>query len=140
MILTGSQFADVLQFKITQAKHSIKMIVFCWTIWEEKKCNALFKINNALRYAQRQGIDIRCITGSEGLTRKIASMGIDAKCLTKFKIVHAKFILIDGKILFIGSHNLTKSGLESNLEISTIINFDDANNDANHFFDGLWNY
>ena len=140
MLLTGPLFADVLQYKITQAKHSIKMIVFCWTIWEEKKCNALFKINNALRYAARQGVQIQCITGSEGLTRKIAEMGFDAKCLTKFKIIHAKFILIDSKMLFLGSHNLTKSGLESNLEISTIINFDETNNDANNFFNGLWNY
>lgn len=138
MILIGKQYADELQLSICRAKKSIKMIVFCWTIWEEKKCESLFKINEAIRYTARRGVEVKCLTGSEGLTRRARDLGIEAKYLTNFKIVHAKFILIDDKKLFIGSHNLTKSGLESNLECSVVIDFTDVDNEANLFFDKLW--
>ena len=138
MILIGKQYADELQLSICRAKKSIKMIVFCWTIWEEKKCESLFKINEAIRYTARSGVEVKCLTGSEGLTRRARDLGIEAKYLTNFKIVHAKFILIDDKKLFIGSHNLTKSGLESNLECSAVIDFTDVDNEANLFFDRLW--
>jgi len=138
MILAGKQFADILQIEITKAKHDIDMIVFCWTIWEEKKCEALFKINNALRYAARRGVNIKCLTGSEGLARLAKDLGVKTKCLTNFKIVHAKFFLIDDKKLFIGSHNLTKSGLESNLECSAMIDYNEVDNQARLFFERLW--
>jgi len=114
------------------------MIVFCWTIWEEQKCEGLFKINAALRYAARAGVEVKCLTGSEGLTRRAQDLGIKTKCLVGWKIVHAKFILIDEKRLFIGSHNLTKAGLESNLECSAVIDYPNANNPAAVFFDRLW--
>ena len=138
MIFLTRNFADTLQREICHAQRNIKMIVFCWTIWEEKKCESLFKINEAIRYTARRGVEVKCLTGSEGLTRRARDLGIEAKCLTNFKIVHAKFFLIDDKKLFIGSHNLTKSGLESNLECSAVIDFTDVDNEANLFFDRLW--
>ena len=138
MLLIGKEFAEVLQRDICNAKQSIKMIVFCWTIWEERKCEGLFKINEAIRYAARAGVEVKCLTGSEGLTRRAQDLGIKTKCLAGWKIVHAKFILIDDTKLFIGSHNLTKAGLESNLECSALIDFTDVDNEANLFFDRLW--
>ena len=138
MIFLAKNFGDTLQREICRAQRDIKMIVFCWTIWEEKKCESLFKINEAIRYAARRGVQIKCLTGSEGLTRRARDLGIKSKCLTGWKIVHAKFILIDDTKLFIGSHNLTKAGLESNLECSALIDFTDVDNEANLFFDRLW--
>lgn len=114
------------------------MIVFCWSIQEEKKCDAIFKINNAVRHAIKAGIEVRCINGSEGLTRQLNAMGVKAKCATKFKITHAKFILIDSKILFIGSHNITKQAMTSNYEISMRYEFDSVVNEAEPLFDSLW--
>lgn len=103
-----------------------------------KKCDSLLKINNAIRYAAKRGVDIKCLTGSDGLARRARDLGISTKCLTSWKIVHAKFILIDGRKLFIGSHNLTKSGLESNLECSAMIEYEDVDNQASVFFSRLW--
>lgn len=138
MILTGHNFAHELQIALCHANKSIKMIVFRWSLQEEKKCDQLLMINNAIRHALRKGVEVQCLCGSEGLTRQLRNFGINAKCMTNFKIVHAKFILIDDFIFFIGSHNLTKSAMVSNLEISSLSYFANGNNEANDIFLRLW--
>jgi phosphatidylserine/phosphatidylglycerophosphate/cardiolipin synthase-like enzyme len=137
-ILIGKQYAEILQLAICNAKKTVKMIVFCWSIQEERKCDELLKINNAIRHTLRSGILVQCLNGSEGLTRQLIAMNLQAKCLTNFKITHAKFILIDDQILFIGSHNLTKCAMVSNLEISMRHEFESVDNEAATFFDKLW--
>jgi phosphatidylserine/phosphatidylglycerophosphate/cardiolipin synthase-like enzyme len=137
-IIIGSQFSPVVNRYIASASLSIKMVVFCWLINASAKCIPLLLLNNALQNAKRRGVVVQCLTGSEGLTRAIIAKGFDAKLCTQFKIVHAKMILIDDKILICGSHNLSKSGLTSNLELSVVSFFDDCNNDVSRFFDSLW--
>lgn len=136
-ILIGKQYADNLQLAICKAQKTIKMIVFCWSISEEKKCDELLKINNAIKYAIHCGVSVECLNGSEGLTRQLNSIGVKAKYLTNFKIVHAKFILIDDYILFIGSHNLTKCAMTSNFELSIRYEFENVVNEAATLFDSL---
>jgi len=138
LILIGKEYAEQLQLSICAAQKSVKMIVFCWSLQEEKRCDSLLKINNAVRFAIQKGVKIECLNGSEGLTRQLNSIGVKAKYLTNFKIIHAKFILIDDEILFIGSHNLTKCAMESNLELSIRINLVGFVNEATPLFDKLW--
>jgi len=137
-ILIGKQYAEELQCAICRAQKSVKMIVFCWSVFEEKKCEALFNIGAAIDYARRGGVAIQCLTGSEGLALVLRRRGIETKVLTTHKTIHAKFILIDDVVFFCGSHNLTKSGLELNLEVSVLQEFGDADNEASNLFQRLW--
>lgn len=137
-ILVGRKFAEKLQIAICKAQKTIKMIVFCWSIREEKKCDELLKINNAFRHAIARGVTVFCMSGSEGLTRQLLAMGIKAKLVSSFKITHAKFILLDDTIFFIGSHNLTKCAMQSNLEVSIVGSWHDVDNEQKLFFDRLW--
>lgn len=138
-ILIGKDFAPALAYAINCAKINVKLIVFSWSIKNESTSKELNLILNALKNAQKQNIEILCLCGSEGLTRLLISYGFRAKNLTNFKTVHAKLIIIDDKIIFIGSHNLTKCAMSLNLEISANFKYESDNNEATSFFNRLWN-
>ncbi|MEM2974380.1 MAG: phospholipase D-like domain-containing protein [Candidatus Micrarchaeia archaeon] len=82
----------------------------------------------SLADAERRGVQVRVILGStegDDVTDIIAMLkgsGIEVKsAATLFKTMHAKFMVIDGKVILIGSHNWSRSAMDYNREVSIII-------------------
>jgi phosphatidylserine/phosphatidylglycerophosphate/cardiolipin synthase-like enzyme len=83
----------------------------------------------ALMRAKERGVFVRVIIernvigdDNEEIFRELASKGFQARYAGKaYKLTHAKIMIIDGKTVLVGSHNLSNSALFKNREASVII-------------------
>jgi phosphatidylserine/phosphatidylglycerophosphate/cardiolipin synthase-like enzyme len=57
---------------------------------------------------------------------------------SKAKTTHAKIVIIDGKYVFIGSHNWTESALTSNHEATLLVNSSKLAKLVLEYFNGIW--
>lgn len=83
----------------------------------------------ALERAKARGVDVRIILerdvisgDNDEIYRELAAKGINVRYASAFyKLTHSKFIIIDGKTVLVGSHNLSNSALYDNREASVIV-------------------
>jgi len=68
------------------------------------------------------------------LTSKSVNVRFDSPTIT----THAKLVIIDGKIAFVGSTNWSKSALESNNEVNVEIKEEDIVGELELYFQNLW--
>ena len=68
---------------------------------------------------------------------KLRKAGIRVYLDTPEKTTHTKMAVVDGKYTFIGSHNLTQSGLKYNNEISVLIDSPQAAAEASDYIKSL---
>ncbi len=82
---------------------------------------------DALKKAKERGVKvIVLVDGNVGANAEaveaLRNEGIVVKCVSKpYKHLHAKFIIVDNKLIIVGSHNLTNSALLFNREVSVVI-------------------
>ena len=86
-----------------------------------------------------QSRDDRENTGKDnrGTMGKLRKAGLIVYLDTPEKTTHAKMVVVDGKYTFIGSHNLTQSGLQYNNEISVLIDSPQAAAEASDYIKSL---
>ncbi len=83
----------------------------------------------ALERAKSRGVAIRIIIernvvgdDNDAIFRELASKGFNIRYASKaYKLTHSKFIIIDGSLVLVGSHNLSNSALYKNREASVIV-------------------
>jgi len=68
------------------------------------------------------------------LTSKSVNVRFDSPTVT----THAKLVIIDGKIAFVGSTNWTKSALEANNEVNVEVKDEDVVGELELYFENLW--
>lgn len=68
----------------------------------------------------------------------LSSHGIHIKHFKTTRIIHAKIIIIDEKYLILGSHNLSSSSLQHNLELSVLLHHPEPIQDARENFLHYW--
>ncbi len=79
-------------------------------------------IANALLEAHNRGIDVKIVldnsqkNGNGNLLEYLRQHGIPTRINSKYKIMHNKFMIVDGLTIQLGSFNYTKSAEESNAE------------------------
>ncbi|MBI5223308.1 phospholipase D family protein [Candidatus Micrarchaeota archaeon] len=106
--------------EIDLAQHSIDIEMFVFT---SKETIA------AIEAAEARGVQVRLIIekrdsgeGNEATAAELKKHGVDVKyASTTYKLTHAKFLIIDGKEIIVGSHNLSFSALNKNREASLIV-------------------
>jgi len=69
----------------------------------------------------------------------LVSRGVPVKLDPKAgTTTHAKMVVVDGKYVFVGSHNWTESALTANNEVSVLIVSEEIAREALAYFEGLW--
>jgi phosphatidylserine/phosphatidylglycerophosphate/cardiolipin synthase-like enzyme len=125
-ILVGREYPDVLIEAVKNAKDSIKILVFDWRWYESDFGSLVQNFNRELIRAGNRGVDISARI-DRGMSNKFSDIcKIDLKRISFSGKMHTKMVIIDDKILFIGSHNLTKSAFEINHEVTVMIEDDKA--------------
>ncbi|MEM1508513.1 MAG: phospholipase D-like domain-containing protein [Thermofilaceae archaeon] len=108
----------------------------------EDPANALI---TALKTARDKGLDVKVIV--DDVTKidypetiaYLKAQGIPVKLDPKPGITtHAKLVIIDGRIVIIGSHNWTESALSRNNEYSVLIHSNDIALEVERYFQNLW--
>ena len=111
---------DEIIYLIDSAQQSIDIEMYVFTSDE---------ILAALERASSRGVRARLILekrvisdDNERIFNELLSHGIIARWASEeYKLTHAKFIIVDGKLLLVGSHNFSNSAMYKNREASVII-------------------
>lgn len=136
--IIGSEYPKKVIPLIENAKQTIKIIVFDWRWYPNEPANSAQLFNQAVVCACKRGVAVSCIGNSADIVKTLQGIGAKAKRLLTNKLVHVKMILIDGKILVIGSHNFSQSAFSMNYELSVIIDEQQDLNIYDKFFNNLW--
>lgn len=95
--------------------------------------------------ASQRGVNVRVLVDDTTLKsypqtiEYLKKSGIEVKLdESSSKITHAKVIIIDGKIVIIGSHNWTESALKYNHEVSILIKSLGISKTLEDYFNYLW--
>ena len=136
--VTGKEYAKVLLECVQNAKSSIDILMFEWRWYTNDFSNPVQLINHALVGAVRRGVSVRAITNNEKIADVLLSVGINAKVYPRTNLMHSKMIIIDKVKVLMGSHNLTMSAVNSNIETSVLFHDEDlAKTELDHM-NNLW--
>lgn len=105
---------------IESAKRSIKIVVYDWRWYENDPGNPCQLFNASIVRAKKRGVNIKACVNSEAIAKPLKENGIDVKIPISKNLIHTKFIIIDDKILIMGSHNFSQSAFTTNFETSII--------------------
>jgi len=105
---------------IDSAKESIDIEIYVFSSRD---------VLEALMRAKSRGVRVRVILernvagdDNDGMFRELAGKGFSVRYASSaYKLTHSKFIIIDGAVVLVGSHNLSNSALYKNREASVII-------------------
>jgi len=136
--IIGKEFPEKVIPLIDEAKQTIRIVVFDWRWYPNDPANPVQLFNQALVRATRRGVDIKAITNIDEIVRILNSQKIKAKKLASKTLVHVKMMIIDEKILIIGSHNYTQSAFTMNQEVSVIIRDPEPLGPFIKFFNNLY--
>ena len=148
-ILANEQYVKSILKDIERARNRIYMAMFMFKADGDRR-NPASKIEKALIRAARHGVKIYVILEKAENDRKsIASRsnkktakwlkkaGITVKFDSDGRMLHTKAVVIDN-IIYIGSHNLTRSGLGRNCETSVRIRSREMANEMVKLIRNIW--
>lgn len=148
--LKNEEYFHALENKIRSAKEEIVVSVYVFRTTESKR-NLAAKVRDELIAAASRGIKVTVYLEKEKRERKGSSLNdgnaYTARILAKGgvrvsfddpdKVSHSKVVIVDGRYVFIGSHNLTDSALRWNNEASVLIDSKEIARDAASFVRGI---
>ena len=127
---------------IDSANHSIHVIIFdinYYPDYPESPSNSLLL---SLSEAASRGIDVRIITDERPTDKPVVTMlkekGVNIKFDSKDVTSHAKLIIIDSKIVIIGSTNWSYHSLEKNHEANVLIRSPSLAGEFENYFETVW--
>lgn len=136
--IIGKEFLKKVEPYIKQARKSIDIVIFDWRWYPNGILSDAQRFNLLVADAARRGVTVRAVVEREDIIPTLKRVGIEAKRPYSKKMVHAKLMLIDSTTLIIGSHNYTQRGIESNHEVSIVIENQIEIDRITSFFLNLW--
>ena len=130
--LIGSKYTDRVAELILNANNEIKIAMFVIEWYESNEKRSTNKVIRAIREAIRKGVKVSVILNNatndknNGMrnmesAQELAKRGQKVKFYKTGTTLHTKIIIIDNDYVIVGSHNLTNRALNSNQEISVVI-------------------
>ena len=131
-LLTGDDWAPWFVKEVDQAITSIHLSVYMisdhWRSLEVGKLNLVDTLVNA----SLRGVDCRCIIDQPHIlnrripfntkaARKMQDAGWKIRMMPAAKTLHEKILLLDKRLVIIGSHNISKASAISNFDTSLAV-------------------
>jgi phosphatidylserine/phosphatidylglycerophosphate/cardiolipin synthase-like enzyme len=147
--LLGSYFYNELVSCIESSREFINVIQYQWK-WNIHQRNSRVQcLGAAVIRARKRGVKVCVILNQESPRRNLAKInsitadqlaraGCEVKMLRTPSLLHTKLWLIDGKLTFIGSHNISTRSLAINEETSVKIEDISFTRFMTRYFDNLW--
>jgi len=147
--LTGSFFYNELIKAIDESKLWIKVVQYQWKWNIHQRHSLVQRLGEAVLNAQKRGVLVSVILDQEApnhhLTRinrvagdHLARGGCQVKMYPSSVLVHTKLWVIDGRVVFIGSHNISTRSLSVNEETSVLIKSVPIACYFKEYFEVLW--
>jgi len=110
---------EIIAF-INSATFSIDAEVYAFTSWD---------VAHAFVNAEKRGVNVRVImekstldNESRAILQYLKNNGVEVRLADYYERTHAKFIIVDGVRVSVGSHNFSTPALRYNREASVILN------------------
>ncbi len=136
--IIAQQYPKVVIPLIQNVKQSIKIIIFDWRWYPMRLGSTVSTFNQAIIEAQKRGVDVMALVSSEQVLTRLKSHGIQAKMVYSKKMLHTKLMLLDDKIVVLGSHNYTQNAFALNHECSVAFSLETSDNEFVKYFSSLW--
>ena len=137
--LIGADFGKQLIPLIDEAKKNIEIVSYDWRWYADQNGHPVQQFNMAIVRAVQRGVLVRAVLNSSDLLPLLTKLNIRARCMKDKRTLHAKMILIDGKTLVIGSHNITRNAFTHNVEVSVVVEIPPEVTRLAEFFENLYN-
>lgn len=147
-MLADHKYYDALISGIRKAKKEVTGCFFIFKASEHKGDKPMAVVRELIA-AQKRGVAVsieleQAATGKGTVyeqNRKAASLMSDAGIKVRFDtpktITHVKAMVIDGRYVYLGSHNLTQSALKYNNELSVMIDSADFAEEVTAYLNNL---
>ena len=147
--LTGAYFYDELVADIEAAKLNIYAIQYQWKWSSHERHSRVQRLGNAIIRARGRGVGVNVLLNNESPSRNLAKInritndqlsrgGCAVRMLRTAGLLHTKLWVIDGKLSFIGSHNISSRALGVNEEVSVKIESEKMAGFLLNYFNNLW--
>ena len=136
--IIGKKYPLLVIPLIEQAKKSIKIVVYDWRWYENDPGNPCQLFNASIVRACRRNVKVQACVNSQAIAVPLQKNSIETKIPVSKNLMHSKFLIIDDKILVMGSHNFSQMAFTTNLETSVIIEDALEINDFILLFQNLW--
>lgn len=135
-------FYPVVMKALKNANESIEIIAFKLSYYPKYRNSKENKLVWELIKAKERGVKVRILLdeypNKNSAYSLLKSRGIDIKYDSKNVTTHAKVIIIDGKIVILGSTNFSYYGLEKNHEANIYIESEEVAKAFRDYFEKLW--
>ncbi len=131
--------------EINGASESIYVVMFIIKYDPDDPDDPVNDLLHALVRAKGRGLNVRVLVDDETLEsypETIAFLkgnGIDVRLDESGEVrTHAKMVVVDGRTLYVGSHNWTESALRYNHEAGLVVKDGEVVGEAENYFLRLW--
>lgn len=147
-LLPDHKYYDALSGGIRRAKREIKGCFFLFKVSAGRNSLPLALVDELIaahRRGVRVSLELEQDTMGKGSVyeqnRRAASMLKEAGVSVRFDVprttTHVKAMVIDGRFVYLGSHNLTQSALKYNNELSVMIDSPELAAEVGGYLDNL---
>ncbi|MFC1685915.1 phospholipase D-like domain-containing protein [Nanoarchaeota archaeon] len=148
-IVNDGYFEQVLE-EIENADESIYVVIYNMKAYSSN--NSVQQLQDALIDAKKRGVDVKVILDQSKWQGKITSStinnekakeylekgGVEVRFDSLKQTTHVKMLVIDGKVVIIGSTNWTFSALERNNEANVMVKDSEVVDYFLDYFNYLW--
>ncbi len=144
-VLIDKDYYNELTKWLPRANSSVYVIMYVIKYDPKDPKDPVNKILDTLINLSKKGVDVRIIVDDETkrsypetinyLLQHNISIKLDE---SSARTTHTKLVVIDGKIVFLGSHNWTQSALTQNHEVSIMIMSKEVASKLTQYFDSIW--
>lgn len=147
-LLRNREFSEALLQGVRSARTSIVFSYFLFKTTDARS-NLPRRIADELVRAKRRGVDVTVLLEREGGDRSTLNesnretaaflnrAGIKVFFDSPRTTTHTKIAIIDGRYVYLGSHNLTQSALQHNNELSVLLDSPELAAEAKAYLDRL---
>lgn len=149
IVAVNRQILPLILDTIKSAEKNIYIAFFQANISDEKKYGVPYILYSHIWNKRKQNVDVKVILNKKfsnlrqfllnQKTKKVLELlGVNVRYVGGRDTLHTKLILVDDKIAYIGSSNLTVTSLCDNWEIGVKIEGEQVKNIVKPYFDKMW--
>ena len=148
-LLKENYFLPAILKSLSEAKTQILASVYFCKYVRKRKTDPARKVINQLIEKSKAGLDVKVIFHIGTIKRQIPGWnlfitqdlkqaGVQARMWKLKRILHSKLFVIDKKIVFLGSHNLSNTSLTESAELSMKYTSEEVALKAGAIFNESW--
>lgn len=148
-LLTGSSWAPSVCAAISNAKTSVLIVQYAVSSRWGKHAGDQYNVYRELINAPARGVRCSAILAEHRRTaatkrfnrmagNEMKKAGWSVHGLSATNLLHAKIVIVDSRLLIIGSHNMSRVASTDNIDVSLAMTGEEYCKQFIDFFWGLW--